>query len=397
MAGILERLFGRADAPTTRAVSTPSIVSPTLVPWVSGSTSLGLSAVWRCVNLISDAIADMPWREWSGPENAPTELEASRLVRRPMATMTRREWTWRVVATEALYNVAYLLHTGGTDSQGVPWSIMPLPPGAIIPRTPPDPWGLVQPVEYLVGGELVNVDQLTVIRRAPYPGLSDRLAGILNVARGQFQAYIAADTHLARYWINGGPTVTQIRTDAVLTDPEAEGIAQRWVERRSLGADYPVVLGHGAAAEPYGADPTTESAVDARREIVADIGRYFGVPSRILNAPAGDSETYANVENDATDLWRYTLRGYAGPVEDAISELLPGDYIGGRRMRLDPVRYLQGDLASRAAAYPALVDAGILTIEEARAGGFGLGPLDGAVAPPAPAEVLPAAMATIGG
>jgi phage portal protein BeeE len=126
----------------------------------------------------------------------------------------------------------------------------------------------------------------------------------------------------------------------------------RWTAARSSGAGSPVVLGAGFEAKPFGADPTTDSAVEARREIVADIGRYFGVPSRILNAPAGDSETYANVENDATDLWRYTLRGYAGPIEDAVSELLPGDYITARRMRFDPVRYLQGDLQSRPRRIP---------------------------------------------
>jgi phage portal protein BeeE len=397
--GLLDRLMGRVavDGSATPRPATP--VAATAVPWVSGTTTLGLSAVWRCVTLISDAIADMPWREWTGPESAPIELEPSRLVRRPMEGMTRREWTFRVVATEALYNAAHLLHTGGNDSHGVPWSLLPIPPAAIFPLTPPDPWGLMPATLYQVGYMDVPVDQLTIIRRAPFPGLTDQTAGILAVARAQFQAYLASDTHLARYWVNGGPSVTQITSDQVLAPGEAEDIAQRWVDRRSLGADFPIVLGHGFAAAPFGADPTTESAVEARREIVADVGRYFGVPSRILNAPAGDSETYANVENDATDLWRYTLRGYAGPVEDAISELLPGDYIGGRRMRLDPSQYLQGDLASRAAANAQLVAAGILTVDEARARGFGLGPMGGSpVSAPAPAvDALPGALLTVGG
>jgi len=376
----------------------PMITAPTSVPYVSGGTALGLSAVWRCVNLIADSIADLPWREWTGPESAPEELPISRLVRRPMATITRREWTWRVVATECLYSTVYLLHVGGTDSEGVPWSLLPIPPNAIMPLTPEDPWGLSSPTEYFVGGERIPVEFLSIIRRSPFPGIGDQAAGIIGMARSQFQAYLAADTHLARYWINGGPTVTVLQTTASLTSDQAAGISDSWTARRQLGG--PAVLDNGLEAKPFGADPTTDSAVEARREIVADIGRYFGVPSRILNAPAGDSETYANVENDATDLWRYTLRGYAGPIEDALSELLPGDYITARRMRFDPVRYLQGDLQSRAQAYPMLVHAGILTIDEARAGGFGLGPLpEGATPPPASGApaAIPAAMVTVGG
>lgn len=399
MGTFLDRLLGRAGTATPTS-TVPTIIAPTTVPWVSGGTALGLSAVWRCVNLIADSISDLPWREWTGPEQAPEELPPSRLVRRPMGSMTRREWTARVVATECLYNTVYLLHAGGSDSEGVPWSLMPIPPGAIMPLTPSDPWGLTLPTRYVVGDMEIGADDLTIIRRAPYPGISDQAAGILQVARAQFQSYLAADTHLARYWINGGPTITQITAPMSITNTEAETMRERWLTARQNGAGHPVVLGAGFEAKPFGADPTTDSAVEARREIVADIGRYFGVPSRILNAPAGDSETYANVENDATDLWRYTLRGYAGPIEDALSELLPGDYITARRMRFDPVRYLQGDLQSRAQAYPMLVNAGILTIDEARAGGFGLGPLpEGATPPPASGApvAIPAAMVTVGG
>jgi HK97 family phage portal protein len=393
---MLDRLLGRAGTPPPTA--TPTIPGPPqYIPFATPTTALGLSAVWRCVNLIADTIADMDWREWTGPSSGPTELPKSRIVVRPMATMTRREWTWRVVATEALYNTAYLLHVGGSDSEGVPWSLLPLPPQAILPITPQDPWGLVQPTEYVVGGQRLSVDYLSVIRRAPFPGLRDQLSGILEIARTEFQAYLAADTHLGRYWIAGGPTLSVITTPGSLTQDEGDGIADKWAERRAQGGNRPVVLPLGADAKPWGADPTTESAVEARREIVADIGRYFGVPSRILNAPAGDSETYANNENDSADLWRYTLRGYAGPIEDAVSELLPGNYITARRMRFDPEQYLQGDLQSRAQAYPLLVAAGILSIDEARAGGFGLGP--STTPPPAapPPLALPAGLAAVGG
>jgi len=245
----------------------------------------------------------------------------------------------------------------------------------------------------MVGGQRIGVEHLTVIRRAPWPGVPEYLNGILDLARRQFTAYLAADVHMARYWRSGGPVVTQISSDQELTKTDADTIAQRWVDRRTMGADYPAVLGKGAKAEPWGADPTTESAVEARREINADVGRYFGMPTRILNAPAGDSETYSNVESDAIDLLRYTLRGYMGPIEDAISELLPGDYIGGRRMRLDATRLTEGDLASRAIAYPALVMAGILTIPEARVRGFGLTPVP-PLEPPAPASTEAAASVT---
>lgn len=400
--GLIERLFGTPasvtpafpdppEAPFGRAAPaqqlvTPPAPPPTPVPYLSGSTIAGLSAVVRCVNLIADTVSGFPWQEWTGDR----QLAPSRLVRRPMALMSRREWVWRVVATEALYSTCYLLHVGGTDAEGAPWSLLPVPPGAIVPANATDPWGLVEPSEYIIGGQRVSSSFVTVVRRSPWPGVPDHLAGILNLARREFQSYLAADIAAARYWMAGGPITTVISTEQALSDPQAAELAARWVARRTLGADYPAVLGRGGSAQPWGADPTAESAVEARREMVADVGRYFGVPTRILNAPAGDSETYSNVELDGIDLLRYTLQGYIDPMEEAISEILPGDPLMGRRMRVDPSRIMQGPLPERATAYVALVsgDRPLMTVAEARVRGFGLSPEPSAAAtaPAAPSD-----------
>lgn len=367
--GVLDNLFGFArSAPAATTSATPPAPPVIPIPYVSSSTIVGLSAVWRCVTLIADVIARWPWQEWTGDKL----VDPSRLVRSPMATMSRREWTWRVVATEALHNITYLLHASGYDSEGVPWSLMPLPPAAIRPAGFGDPWGLLPPPRYVVAGVELDASQLTIIRRAPWPGVPEHVAGIIDLARRQFQSAIAADTLSARYWMNGGPTSTILKTDQRVPDEEADRIAARWDAKRAQGGT--AFISSGADAHPFGADPTTESAVEARTQMVADIGRYFGVPTRILNAPAHDSETYANVELDAIDLTRYTLGGYVDPLEEAISGLLPGSAITGRRLRLDASAFVSGSLTDRATAYGELVDKGIVTRREARVKGFGLPP-----------------------
>jgi|SRR5215471_11787551 len=375
--GLVDRLLGRSSGVVANTL-TPTIQVVTPVPYVSSSSILGLSAVWRCVTLIADVIADMPWQEWTGLEtDSASLLPSSRLVRKPFALRSRRWWTWRIAATEALYSTAYCLHVGGYDSAGAPWSLLPVPPAVIAPRTPIDPWGLSFPAEYIVGGLVVPDWQVSIIERAPFPGISTQLQGLLDVARMQFGAMLAADTYTARYWNNGGSPRYQVAVDEYIDDPEAERISQRVADRMAMGR--PLVFGQGGKLEELGADPLSASATEARREINAEVGRYFGVPTRILNAPAGDSETYSNVENDAIDLLRYTLRGYMGPIEDAISDQLPGDAISGRRMLMQPERFLQGDLASRSTAYSTLVGgAAILSVDEARRRGFQLPPISSA-------------------
>src|SRR5262245_936945 len=66
---------------------------------VSALTTLGLSAVWRCVDILSNGVSQLEWRERRGT----LDLPPSRIVVRPQAQRTRREWTSLVVSTLALF------------------------------------------------------------------------------------------------------------------------------------------------------------------------------------------------------------------------------------------------------------------------------------------------------
>ena len=60
------------------------------------------------------------------------ELPPSRIVNRPQADRTRREWVSLVVSTLALYDVAYLFKAGA-DSEGVPLGLWPFDPNQVTP------------------------------------------------------------------------------------------------------------------------------------------------------------------------------------------------------------------------------------------------------------------------
>jgi HK97 family phage portal protein len=313
-----------------------------LIPGVSTLTTLGLSSVWRCLDVLSTGVSQLPWREMRGT----LDLPPSRLVRRPQADRTRREWVSLVVSTLALYDVCYLLKAGEPDIEGVPLGLWPLPPDMVAPiRT--DPFSLLPPAQFWVGAQKLDRDELVILHRSPQPGVDDSLGGVLRTARVTFAAAIAAEHYASRYWQSGGSPVTALETDAHLNQTEANEIQDRWTERRSRGPDYAPVLSGGVKAKPFGADPTAESAVEARREMVADVGRYFGVPTRMVNAPTGDSETYATSESANLDLIRFTLANYIGAIEDGISDQLPG----GRRMVMDIGQLSRGTHYARAQAW----------------------------------------------
>ena len=124
--------------------------------------------------------------------------------------------------------------------------------------------------------------------------------------------------------------------------------------QRPLGRDAqrrarttPPVLTNGLKVNELGIDPTQAAAVEARKEQVADIGRYFGIPTHILNGPQGDTETYSNTESGNQDLVRYTLQNYIGAIEDGISDLLPG----GRHMRHGHLAAAPGTMLAQAQTF----------------------------------------------
>jgi HK97 family phage portal protein len=202
-----------------------------------------------------------------------------------------------------------------------------------------------------------------VLHRSPQPTISDTAGGIINLARTTFAAAIAADRYASRYWQAGGSPTTVLETEQRLTPTQTQETSELWAEKRSRGPDYAPVLSGGLKARSFGADPTSESAVEARRELVADIGRYFGVPTRILNAPTGDSETYTSTPAANQDLVRYTLQNYIGAIEDGISDVLPP----GRRMEINTRKLVQGTQYEQAQTYQlATGNQPWMTVEEVR-------------------------------
>jgi HK97 family phage portal protein len=307
----------------------------------------GVSAVRRCVTLIANAIAGQRWTEWDGRE--PVD-PVSRLVKRPAASMSRREWVWRVVSQMALQDISYLRMIGGVDDEGTPGSLLPLPSEAIAPAGYVDPYGVFAPTQYTISGVpgTISGEEIVLVRSAFWPGVPLYLQGILQMARNAMTQAWASDVYGSRYWLAGGHPTTVLTSDQELTNPQAEDIGNRWVNRRSMGPDFPAVLGKGTHAEGWGADVSNAVAIEARREIVVEIANLFGVPARYVNVvPTGNSQTYSNLNDEALSLERFTLSGFVDPIQDVITDLLPDE----RAMLIDMTRLTRASQEARFRAW----------------------------------------------
>jgi len=287
----------------------------------------------------------------------------------------------------ALQDIAYLRMVGGVDDEGIPGSLIPLPVEAISPAGYVDPFGVYPPTAYAISGVsgTVSAEEIIPMRSAFWPGVPTHLVGILQMARNTMVQAHASDIYGARYWQAGGSPTTVITTEQELSSDQADFIGGRWRDRRTQGPDFPAVLGKGAHAEPWGADVAQSVAVDARREIVVEIANLFGVPARYVNVvPTGQSMTYANLNDEALSLERFTLSGFVDPIQDVVSDLLPDE----RFMLIDMTRLTRASQEARFRAWQiATGGKAWMSADEVRAE-EGLGPSDSLELEPPPAPVV---------
>lgn len=318
--------------PSSYAVAPPLVVGPSALP-TSERHVLGESVTHRCVELIADGIAGAAWGEWRDDE----PLEPSRLTRRPAANLTRRDWTWRVAATLALYSWCPLVRTGGTDSEGVIRSLVPVLPGDV--HRDEQGWTF--------RGERVPAG-VRVVRRATWPALDSDVASVIVLAREVFAAALAAASYDAAFWDAGGAPRTIISTEQPLSVQQANELRELYVAQRREHPGEPAVFGRGAGLTAFGADAASEGATASAGRVGAAVARYFGIPPHMANVPNyASTMLYQNAETAGIDFVRYTLGAYAGAIGDALSEELPGSAETGRQVRLSLAYLMRGEQESR--------------------------------------------------
>jgi HK97 family phage portal protein len=306
---------------------------------VTEHLALQVDTVLACVSILADLTADAVFGEFRGTERLPD----SRLVQRPMASITRRTWTWMLVSIMALYNGAYLWRRFGRDSSGTINSLEPVAPSRVTSVGP----------KVYIDAEEVDPGDLRWVPRMTFPTLTRELASIIRLARSAIAASWSADSYRADYWEKGGKPPWYVQSDQPLTNDDATVIKERIVARRTTSPGEPLVFGKGAKIADMGADLTSQGTSESLERSNAAIARYFRVPVWLINVQShAGNLTYQNASAAGLDLVRYTLQpGYAGPIGDALSDELPGSYLTGRRVVLDLTHLTRGTILEQAQAY----------------------------------------------
>lgn len=359
---------------------------------VGESTALGLSAVWRAVNLVSGTAAQLPLNTVRVVDGVVTQIPSVFDDPGAVVDMTPFEWKQTVFAHQMLHGRAFLVHifnAGGGLAGMVPVhpsgvQPLPLPRDASQLRVPP----LRQfTVTLLDGSRRVYTDGVDLTH---CPALSmDGQAGIglIQVARNALGIAVAGDRAAGKMFSDGA-LMSGLCTpeEGEQWGPEDAKAIKADLDLKTAGwenASAIAVINRRIKLQKW--QQTNEEAqfLPSRQFQIEEISRFTGVPPHLLMQTEKQTSWGTGVQEQNRGLSRYTLSHWTSRLEQRLSRRLARP----RSVRFDytewnrPTPEVEIGLLLKQTGRP------ILTVNEARAR-LGYGPVPGGddLAAPAPAS-----------
>lgn len=329
--------------------------------------ALKSSAVFSVIKTLAETISTIPinmhlYKKDGSSELVPDNPLHDVLCYQANVRQTAVEFWETIILHAALRGNTYAEIIPGP--RGAVDQLMPLHPDTVRPFLLAD-GTLKFEVRDQFSGRLKTLLQDEIFR---IPGMSsDSITGIraVDIASEAIGLGIAADAYASRVFSNklniGG---FLIHPNKLSTEAQ-KNLIQSLMERfaGSKNAHRPVILQEGMTFAKATMDAKDAQLLDARKWQVAEIARYWRVPLHMLGIY--DGATHSNVEQQAIDFVKYTLRPWLLRIEQAIRR----DLITEKKKyfaRFDVSELLRGDEKTRAEYYNSGISSGWLSRNEAR-------------------------------
>lgn len=316
---------------------------------------MGIPAAWRAARLLAGMIGGLPWHAYKDGRAgaAPSRITPTpALLVQPSPPDTRVDTLSAMALDFFWHGTAVALLGPGLDNYGGPTTMLPISAQRV--------WGgyVNGRPEYTLDGKPVPRSSLLVIKNAAPPG-AVRGLGILeqhfvsiDLSRAQVRAANVANA--------GIPTGILQTEDTEVQPSELAAAKSDWL--RAQYSRTIAALPPGVKFEPIAWNPSEAQMIEARKFDLQTWELIFGFPVGFLGGE-GPSMRYANMEQDAINLLKFTLADPLTRFEQAFTELWLSRRIWVRA-NVDAV--LRNDTTTRYAAHAVGLSSGFLTLDEVR-------------------------------
>ena len=337
---------------------------------VSDERAMKLSAVFACGRIISGIGGSLPLDLFrKDDDGSRIELDKRhhlvRLLRnRPNQYMNAKEFRRTMLACRVWWGNAYA-EIGW--SGGKPTFLLPIHPAKVTVYRQADG------IKYRIGTEENGRELYNRNGQNPQmfhlKGMStDGVIGMspLGYAAHSLGISIAAEQKVAR-GMTGVP-FGFFTTDEILTNEDREELREVYSELGNpfTGDGSIYLMEGGFKFQEVGMSPDDLQMLESRSFQVADIARFFGVPSVMIDAAAGASASWpASYEQQQMSFLTFTLKEYLEEFEEKVTECLVASNDGAMAEH-NVSGLLRTDAAARAGFYSTMAQNGIMTRNEIR-------------------------------
>lgn len=355
------------DNPNAYVVS-PYSLGLTFGDMVRQRSAMSISAVYRCTELISDAVAMLPIRVKQGNT---------------------------VITNHSLYNVF-----DNRDNLITKYNLIKLLIQSVLLRgngfcyIERNGDGSVKNLRYLESGDVsINYDKqrntlyyqcalisnkriepinMLHLRKNTYDGING--ISVISYADNTLNVTKAAEASAQNFYGKGGNLSGVLTVQGQLNGTQRQDIINNWNTAYSGGGQGIAVLQGNMQYQPIQVNARDAQLIEARQYNVKDIARFFGVAPSMLGD--NDGASYGSVEANQQAFLLHTVQPYIAMVEDEFSRKLLKGSESDFRVDFDETYMLRADKNATANYYSAMVNNGILTRNEARTE-LGFEPVDG--------------------
>lgn len=344
----------------------------------SASSAMKISAINRCVEIRSDAIAVLPiyfldGRTRQRVENHPLD---ALLNRRPNEAMTPFAFRKFIEANRCLGKAGYAWIR--RDRNGTPVELIPLMDENTWPEIDPDSAKLTYRTWLPWTGRGYILDAEDVLY---YPGytsdgingvsIRERAGTVIDTARNM-------DAYSNSFYAHGGRPSGVLKTATDLGGKVSAGkyagqtkkdaIRSEWerLYSSSSRAFRTAVLDNGLEYQTVSLSNADAQYIESKEMSIADIARYWGVPlHKLYTGKQSYSSNEANGIDFVVDTLAPNVKVYED--EDSYKLLTITEQSNGLLIRRNMMAYLRGDSSSRGTWYQTMRNLGAYSVNDIRA------------------------------
>lgn len=285
---------------------------------VTPDKGLQISAVWSCVTLLTETIASIPIVVFETDKTGnKTEARRSRLwqvLRQPNQNMTAHDFWVAMGLNRFLRGNAYARIV--RDSTGELVALIPM--------------AADQMEVGVVEGEIVykytkdgNITYYKADKILHWKGLGNGIVGLstLEYMQATTQELVNAQKNATEMYGNGRQLQGILTIDQDLNERQTREIKKRFANMTPIAgdpADWLHVLPGDMKYQQVSLSAADAQLLETRKYGIDEIGRWFGVPSALINSSGGTAAT--GIEPIVESFYRSTIHPLCTALEQAIRQ-----------------------------------------------------------------------------